>query len=697
MLRHPSVIALPEVVNWKFLSVVFVVVFLSSAAAQSGGQQIDSLQSQLEQTTDVEQRILLLDELAWQLRKQNPRLSIYYAKQELSLSAKAGQEEGLINSWNRLGFGHKALGQYDSAIYFYAQAQEVELANGNLYGIARSANELGDSYRELRQFVIAKDLFRQSALTFASIQKPGQEATALFNLALCYRGLRQPDSAYIYFQKAIEIQAERGRQESLIRYYHELAKYYNQTGQPYKAFTTYMLADSLAIVVGDMRFRARINNDLGSALIDFEAYDSAEACLQLSLSLYDSLVYKPDRPAVINNLGLLAFREGRLAEAKLLFEEARTSADTVSVIYAFVFNHLGMVAYEENKVEQAIEYFSKSIALFEQLDNGLVIHPLINLSILYENQGMQAEALVLRKRYEEAMSDREKEKALALKQQLKIQEQSAQIKELLLKNENKDLRFRLALGLSIVLLLLFFVVLYVIRIRNRNRLEREKAIVEKKEAKLRGEETTKARIAKDIHDELGYMLNMVRKHFEEVHDSMEVQLDKQKHHYKEAFNLLGQAVDYSRNLARELDPVTLRSFGLIAALKDIQNSINGVSGLRVVLNPINMDQRLDEWTERNIYHIIQELASNVVKHAEATLLTIQIIRIEDRLSITVEDNGKGFDAKDPENMQGMGMKNLEERVRVLEGEFEIDSRAKRPEEDVSKGTSITIDIPLHVK
>jgi signal transduction histidine kinase len=92
--------------------------------------------------------------------------------------------------------------------------------------------------------------------------------------------------------------------------------------------------------------------------------------------------------------------------------------------------------------------------------------------------------------------------------------------------------------------------------------------------------------------------------------------------------------------------------------------------------------------ELTIFRIIQELITNIVKHAEATVGSIQFTKHEKSLNILIEDNGKGFKlSKIETSSEGIGLYNIEKRIEYLEGNFTIDST-------LGKGTSIIIDIPL---
>ena len=110
------------------------------------------------------------------------------------------------------------------------------------------------------------------------------------------------------------------------------------------------------------------------------------------------------------------------------------------------------------------------------------------------------------------------------------------------------------------------------------------------------------------------------------------------------------------------------------------------SSLKVDLTMEGLQERLSEQTETVIYRVIQEAVNNVVKHAGATHLSIQLTNDTDGLAVTIEDNGHGFDTTILEQATGIGVRNIYSRLALLKGTLEIDSAPGR-------GTAVAIFIP----
>ena len=123
---------------------------------------------------------------------------------------------------------------------------------------------------------------------------------------------------------------------------------------------------------------------------------------------------------------------------------------------------------------------------------------------------------------------------------------------------------------------------------------------------------------------------------------------------------------------------------MVPALDELSRTVSAGGKMKVNVLSTGIDDRLDISHEIAIYRIIQELLSNILKHAKATETNIQLTRLDNSLNISVEDNGIGFDPSTVKN--GMGIKNIEARVQALEGSFFIDSGK-------GNGTTVMIDLP----
>jgi signal transduction histidine kinase len=148
---------------------------------------------------------------------------------------------------------------------------------------------------------------------------------------------------------------------------------------------------------------------------------------------------------------------------------------------------------------------------------------------------------------------------------------------------------------------------------------------------------------------------------------------------------LDNAITEMRRVAHNMMPEALLKFGLNDTLKNYCESVSQNSGLAVTFQSYGLENRLDQSTEIVLYRIVQELLNNTVKHALATQAQVQLSRIENRITLTVEDNGKGFDVNNLSG-KGIGLSNIQNRVDYLNGKMDIKSD--------DKGTSTHIEFEM---
>jgi signal transduction histidine kinase len=202
---------------------------------------------------------------------------------------------------------------------------------------------------------------------------------------------------------------------------------------------------------------------------------------------------------------------------------------------------------------------------------------------------------------------------------------------------------------------------------------------------ISGQEKERARIASDLHDRLGSLLSTVKLHFSSIEPYFENEPELSEN-FSYAISLLDQSVTEVRSVSHNLAKEILTEFGLVGAIENLRDSINSASILKFVFVNTGFNLRLSYEIEIEIYRIIQELVTNVIKHANATELVIQFVADEETLSITVEDDGVGFDI-DKVKKDGLGLHNIFNRTATIKGKYAIDSAP-------GAGTSFIFDFPI---
>jgi signal transduction histidine kinase len=204
------------------------------------------------------------------------------------------------------------------------------------------------------------------------------------------------------------------------------------------------------------------------------------------------------------------------------------------------------------------------------------------------------------------------------------------------------------------------------------------------EAVLKGEEQERTRLAKDLHDGLGGMLSGIKYSLNTMKGNLVMTPDNAQA-FERSMDMLDSSIKEMRRVAHNMMPEALVKFGLDTALKDFCNDINQSGALKLSYQSIGLkDTVIEQTTAIAIFRIVQELLNNTMKHSAATNAIVQVSKMDDLLSVTVEDDGKGFDASILEKSKGIGWENIKNRVEFLKGKLDVNSQS-------GKGTSVHIE------
>jgi signal transduction histidine kinase len=213
-------------------------------------------------------------------------------------------------------------------------------------------------------------------------------------------------------------------------------------------------------------------------------------------------------------------------------------------------------------------------------------------------------------------------------------------------------------------------------------LEQERKLVAAQSV-LKGQEAERSRLARDLHDGVGGLLSGVKLSMSNMKGNVFLS-EENAHSFENVISQLDQSIAELRRVSHNMMPEALIKYGLKEALENYCENINVSGKIKVQLQTYGMEQRMEQSSEIIIYRMIQELLNNVIKHADARNVLIQLVREEDHFNLTVEDDGKGFDTKENENKTGAGLANITARAAYLNGNVDIVSKK-------GEGTSVNIE------
>lgn len=241
------------------------------------------------------------------------------------------------------------------------------------------------------------------------------------------------------------------------------------------------------------------------------------------------------------------------------------------------------------------------------------------------------------------------------------------------------------ISIFIISIVLFYLYIQNSKLIQKNRLNGLRNKIQQNiiNATLSGQEMERKKIAYFLHDNISALLSTAGIHLTILNAKSEEKSDE----LTKTINLLNEAHDKVRDLSHDLIPTLLVRFGLFYALEDVCEK-NSNSNLHVEYDSsVDNQIRYSEEFEIKIFFIISELINNVTKHSKASTAKVSLNQNENLLSIQVIDNGKGFDSKEFQNLEGFGINQIKSRINSLKGKITIDSK-------LDMGTKISIDLPI---
>ncbi|MBZ5531646.1 MAG: GAF domain-containing sensor histidine kinase [Acidobacteriia bacterium] len=214
--------------------------------------------------------------------------------------------------------------------------------------------------------------------------------------------------------------------------------------------------------------------------------------------------------------------------------------------------------------------------------------------------------------------------------------------------------------------------------------EREQKIADLSAHLLRVQEEERKRISRELHDETGQALMVIRLYLGMMETAATPRGTRAK--IKETVEVVDRTIDGIRRIIGKLSPLVLQELGLVAAVRKEAKDFAKATGVKARVLIAQDVGRLAAGTEQAIYRVVQEALHNVAKHAHAKNVTVQVVREDDSVQVMVADDGVGIQARSQDNDQSFGLAGIKERISMLGGVSRVVS-AK------GKGTRIEITVP----
>jgi signal transduction histidine kinase len=198
------------------------------------------------------------------------------------------------------------------------------------------------------------------------------------------------------------------------------------------------------------------------------------------------------------------------------------------------------------------------------------------------------------------------------------------------------------------------------------------------------QEEERRRVARDLHDDICQKLAIFEIDINQIEPKVAHDPDAAMRDLRQLGNKIGSLSEEVRHISYALHPSVIEDLGLLAALRSLREDFAARENMIVTLVPKDVPERVPNSIATGLYRITQEALRNVVKHAGRTQVKVVLTGSTSCIRLEIVDFGPGFDMRAPR--AGLGLTSMEERARMMNGSFRIDS-------EPGEGTRVTVDVP----
>ncbi|NVO32882.1 ATP-binding protein [Hymenobacter lapidiphilus] len=606
----------------------------------------------------------------------------WQAAREALVFSKAGHyPHGEVQAYLMLGNFYTYTDRYSAALTCYARARQRLLALERQHPrTARTAHGLGavatnegvvfdrlaDRERAIRRYVMAAGYFTQASDTASLIN-------VYTNIGAGFSELKQYTMSLRYLKRSIELLERHPSPGALTVYVNAALVLLEQRRYPEAAGylrTARQLAERPGNPVGaekDLYYKAQ-----GIYYRDLHQYKQATAAFKQALFFARQRGDKFSSLDIYNQLGLLYANQRQYVPAEAAFRQQLKLAREIpnGEQEALASQQLAETNWALARYARSARFYQRALALKDSLAGPAVARQIVMLESRYQVRQQEAQLATLR--------------------------QTRHLQQVALSRKTALLYTVLALlGAAAGAGVLGYVALRRGRHLSRQQTELQKRKIQELEQErlllateslLKGQEDERSRLARDLHDGLGGLLSTVKYSLGSLRGAALLPAGSATL-LNNSLEQLDHSIGELRRVARDLVPEALLQFGLCPALRDVVYNLNQAGQVQAHFHCAGLEneQRVPQRTELVVYRFVQEALHNVLKHARAQSVIVQLSRHEARVHVTVEDDGRGFD---PTHVRsGVGLRSLQARADYLRAQLDVHSVP-------GQGTTITLEFEL---
>jgi signal transduction histidine kinase len=643
------------------LSFLFLLLFSGLVKAQSQ-RMLDSLENLAQHTNDDRLKLKLLGDLSWNYGTVNFDKALAFGQAELELASALKDSASIALAYSDIGNTYTRANHLQEALSYHLKSYALREKLGLKIKAAGSISNIAVIYKQQGKYKEALDFMHRSLKIYEEVGDELKQALVLGNIGNVYVAYKKFEPARENYLRAIALAKKSNATTILANAHSGLLQYYYQQGKYSDALQQAFIAEQYLKKLQAKIDLATVYNSIGQCYAQQGKFDQAMKYYHKSLAIRIFMKDKLGIASCYKNMGEVYARLKNypLAEQYLnrsipIFKEIE-SKDYLREAY----NLLATIFEAKNDEENALKFFKRSAAIKDSIYNKQASDKINELEIAYQTE----------------------KKA----KQIEVLHRENEVQKLTLFKRN------IFLGIAITALLIAILIGYLLfrGMKLKQAALLQAAVLKQQDMAtksiLNAEENERKRISGELHDGLGQMFSAVKMNLSALLDDIIFENEERKLMYKKTLSLVDESCGELRSISHQMAPNVLLKSGLAIAIRDFIDKIDGRK-LKINLEMTDLNQRLDPNVEMVLYRVIQEAVNNVIKHAQADTLDIQLIKDAEGVKVMIEDNGKGFDPADLEKFEGIGLKNIRSRVAFLKGEIDFSSSP-------GQGTLVAIYIPL---
>lgn len=595
----------------------------------------------------------------------------------------------------------------DSSLIYAENAIRWSDKIGSKWQKGQGLRMIGNHYQVKLKSDLSMEFFSKSLRVFEELGDSTEIGSIYISLAQVNLEMGVYDQAMVNNAMAMEIFESISNKKFLNRVYNTMAQIYSATGDYESTVKYFHKSYKLSALKKDT-----IN--LGLELSNL-------AAVHEYLKNYDSVAYYYHKAVAFltlkNNIGVLGNAnlimgnaqgaQGRFTESEKYYKIALDNFEKAGIAMraADTYFNYGALKDTLGLTQEAIEFYKNALVI-SQKEGGTEIPNLASrkLKILYAKSGnykLAFEMSLLNDTLESNFMNLEKQELITnLETQFrtKEKEQQIEIQQSALGAQEARLERNQALIIGLIFIALLLIILVLL---NRNRAKKKEQLI-KQEAQLKLRETElnavinsqekeRNRFARDLHDGFGQLISVLKLNLSMLNEKDAQYPEKRMEVFKNSESVINDMYAELRSICFDLMPQTLIKKGLTLALKEFGERINQSKKVSCEVIVFTNQERLTEIIEISLFRISQEWVNNILKYSQADHITIQLTRDEEEITLTIEDDGNGFDVNHFFEGKGNGWRNIQTRVNLIKGHFDLDSQIQ------GRGTMITVNVPYGIE